>query len=206
MKLYDISMPISESIITYKNNPAGKPVIRTVASHEESSHHSTDVMLNLHTGSHIDAPLHMIKEGATMETYDLERFITRAKVFDLTKVVGMIHTEDLMGKDIQKGDFIILKTRNSSEDFFNMAFISLAEDGAKYLADIGINGVGIDNLGIERDQSNHMTHISLMNAGVIILEGLRLAEVPEGLYDLIALPVNILGVEASFTRPVLIEK
>lgn len=206
MKLYDISMPISEDIITYKNNPAGKPRFETVGNHDSGSHHSTDVTLNLHTGSHIDAPLHMMKGGDTMEVYDLQRFITTAKVLDFTDVVGKVSKEDLLKKEIETGDFILLKTRNSTEDFFNMEWISLSIDGAEYLAELGIDGVGIDALGIERDQPSHRTHISLMEKQIIILEGLRLAEVPEGSYELIALPINLVGVEASLMRPVLIER
>lgn len=118
MKLYDISMPISEKIVTYKNNP-NKPVFDNIANHDNSSHYETDIRLNLHTGTHIDAPLHMKPGGETMEVYDLERFVSRAKVLDFTNVVGKISKADLETKAIEKGDFILLKkTRNSTEDFF----------------------------------------------------------------------------------------
>lgn len=204
MKVYDISMPISEEIMTYKNN-SSKPKIVNTANFDNASHYQTDLTMNLHTGTHIDAPLHMKADGETMEVYDLNRFVTKAKVLDFTDVIGKVSKADLMTKDIKKDDFILLKTRNSSEDFFNMEWISLAIDGAQYLAEIGINGVGIDALGIERDQPSHQTHISLMDKHIIIVEGLRLAEVMEGTYDFIALPIAIKGVEASPTRAILIE-
>lgn len=205
MKVYDISMPLHPDMVTYKNNP-NKPKVVNVANHDNAHHYETQLTANLHNGTHIDAPLHMMPDGETMEVYDISRFISNAKVLDFTNVVGKISRADLETKDIQKGDFILLKTRNSSEDFFNMEWISLAIDGAEYLADIGINGVGIDALGIERDQPSHRTHISLMEKHIIILEGLRLAEVEEGNYELIALPLHIKDVEAGPTRAVLIER
>lgn len=205
MKLYDISMTIEANMMVYKNLEEKKPEFTNAANFETASHYETNLKMNLHTGTHIDAPLHMIKDGETIETYSLERFITKAKVLDFTSVVGMIDAEDLKSKDIKKGDFILLKTQNSFEECFNLEFVSLAEDGAKYLAELDINGVGIDALGIERSQPNHMTHIRLLKAGVIILEGINLKEVAEGAYQMMALPIKIDSVEASPVRAVLIE-
>lgn len=205
MKVYDISMPLHESMVTYKDND-NKPKLKVMSNHDNSSSHSTNIETNLHNGTHIDAPLHMMSGGETMEVYDLSRFVCSAKVLDMTHVTSKITKADLVSKDIKKDDFILLKTRNSSEDFFNMEWISLAIDGAEYLVEIGINGVGIDALGIERDQPSHRTHISLMEKHIIILEGLRLAEIKEGNYELVALPLNISQVEAAPTRAVLIER
>lgn len=206
MKLYDISMRVTPDIITYKNNEANKPIFENQADFSNSSHYETRVTTNLHTGTHIDAPLHMIDGGATMEAYALDRFISGCRVLDLTDVKGMIHKEDLEPFGIGEGEFILLKTSNSLEDHFNFEFVSLAADGAAYLADLGINGVGIDSLGIERDQEGHPTHKALLSKNIIILEGLRLKEVPAGQYELIALPVRLVGVEAAPTRAVLIQR
>ena len=206
MKVYDISMTVSPDIMTYKNSEANKPVFTKVADFTDSSHYETKVSANLHTGTHIDAPLHMIEHGDTIESYDISRFVTKCRVLDLTHVRGMIHKDDLVPFDIEADDFLLFKTQNSFESSFNDAFISLAEDGAAYLNDIGINGAGTDALGIERGQANHMTHKILLGNGIIILEGLRLKEVPEGIYQLIALPIKLAKVEAAPTRAILIEE
>ena len=87
-----------------------------------------------------------------------------------------------------------------------MDFIYLAESGARYLVDKGVRGVGIDALGIERNQLGHPTHKLLLANGIYILEGLRLKEVKEGSYTLIAAPLNIIGVEASPVRALLLDK
>ena len=205
MKLYDISMPVSPGMMVYKNYDAKKPHFVNVANHETGHHYETDITLNLHTGTHVDAPLHMIEGGETMEIYALDRFLGPCRVLDLSHVTDMIGQKDLEKYDIAPGENILLKTRNSSEDFFNMSWISLREDGAKYLSEIGINLVGIDALGIERGQSNYMTHKSLLASKIIIIEGLQLKEVKEGAYDLIALPIALENVEASLVRAVLID-
>lgn len=204
MKVYDISMSVTEAIMTYKNNPANKPVFEVQADHSNASHYETKVTSNLHTGTHIDAPLHMIEGGAMMESYPIERFISPCRVIDLSHVVDRIHKEDLIGRGIEAGEFVLFKTKNSNDVTFNNDFIFLAEDGAKYLESLDINGAGTDALGIERSQADHMTHKTLLGNGIIILEGLRLADVPEGNYQLIALPVKLVGVEAAPTRAVLI--
>src|SRR5690606_11028299 len=111
---------------------------------------------------------------------------------------------NLEAKEISEGDFILFKTRNSTEDILEKDFIYLDKAGAKYLRDKKIKGVGIDSLGIERDQPGHETHTMLFEAGIVILEGLKLDEVDEGEYFLFAAPLKIKGVEAAPVRAVLI--
>lgn len=141
-----------------------------------------------------------------METYALERFITSCKVFDLTWVHHCITDEDLMNYTIEAGDTILFKTRNSREDVFDPEFVYLTKEGANYLAEKGVNGIGIDALGIERAQANHESHRLLFESGAFILEGLRLKGVEQGQYDLIALPIKIKSVEASLVRAVLVQR
>jgi len=98
-----------------------------------------------------------------------------------------------------------LKTKNSFSDDFDYNFVYLSGDAAKYLVSKKIIGVGIDGLGIERNQPTYDTHKSLLSNKVMILEGLRLKEVLEGSYKLIILPLKIANVEASPARAILIE-
>ena len=99
-------------------------------------------------------------------------------------------------KNILKGDFVLLKTQNSAQEVFDFNFIYLKADGARYLADLGVSGVGIDGLGIERDQTGHPSHHTLMENGIWIIEGLRLQAVKEGLYRMVALPLKLDDVDA----------
>lgn len=205
MKIYDISMMIGPNMMVYKNNPMKKPKLINSGNFEKNNHYETDITMNMHTGTHIDAPLHMLRDGSTMEIYDIERYVVQAKVFDLTHKEDMIKEEDLKDKSIYKGDFILLKTKNSFDTTFNNEFVFLEASGAKYLCNIGIRGIGIDSLGIERSQPSHITHTSLLSKNIMIVEGLMLKDIEEGDYQLIVLPLKIKDVEAAPARAILIE-
>lgn len=204
MKIIDISMEIYEEMPVYKNKEEKKPELEGINRLRVYGSYETLLTMNLHTGSHIDAPLHMIQEGQTMESYDLGRFVTQCKVLDLTWVHTAITAEDLMNYTINPGDTILFKTRNSNDELFVEEFVYLTKDGAEYLSEFKLNGVGIDALGIERGQDNHETHRILFETGTFILEGLRLKDVDQGEYQLIALPLKIREVEAAPVRAVLV--
>jgi len=204
MKIYDISMTVTADMPVYKGRKHKKPLFATDSDFKTGTAYETRLTMNLHTGTHLDAPLHFIEGGGTIEKIPLERFITRARVVYVTHVENGISAQDLDGKGIKAGDFVLLKTRNSFEDLLEGDFVYLDGTGARYLTDLGVAGVGTDALGVERAQPEHETHKTLLSAGVIILEGLRLADVPEGEYLLIAVPVKI-AAEAAPTRAMLIE-
>ncbi|NLT97375.1 MAG: cyclase family protein [Christensenellaceae bacterium] len=204
MKIYDISMTVTSDMPVYKGRKHKKPLFATDSDFKTGTAYETRLTMNLHTGTHLDAPLHFIEGGGTIEKIPLERFITRARVVDVTHVENGISAQDLDGKGIKAGDFVLLKTRNSFEDLLEGDFVYLDGTGARYLTDLGVAGVGTDALGVARAQPEHETHKTLLSAGVIILEGLRLADVPEGEYLLIAAPVKI-AAEAAPARAMLIE-
>lgn len=204
MKIYDISMTLAPDMPVYKGRKHKKPLFSTDSDFTTGTAYETRLTMNLHTGTHLDAPLHFIEGGGTIEKMPLERFITRARVVDVTHVESCISEQDLEDKDIKAGDFVLLKSRNSFEDLLEGDYVYLDGTGAQYLTDLGIAGVGSDALGIERAQPEHETHKTLLAADIIILEGLRLADVPAGEYLLIAVPVKI-AAEAAPTRAMLIE-
>lgn len=206
MKIYDISMTIHEDMTVYKNKPEKKPKIINRSNFETGSAYESGIEMDVHTGTHIDAPLHMIENGATMSLYPIERYIAKAKVLDFTHIEEAITKEDLQHKDIQKGDFILLKTRNSFTEEFDFNFVYLEQSGAEYLATLNIQGVGIDALGIERAQPDHETHKILLGKDIMIVEGLRLKEIEPGEYTLIVLPIKLLETEAAPARAILIEE
>ncbi len=206
MKIYDISMTVDENIPVYGNDAGKKPVITIVRDHITGSAYESVISMNLHTGTHIDAPLHMIEGGSTFESVDINKLYTQCHVYDLTSLRERITADDLKKLDIQPGTFILLKTRNSFFEGFDPGFVYVDKTAASYLKTIGIKGVGIDSLGIERAQPGHETHKTLLGAGIIILEGLRLSDVKEGKYKLAALPIRMKGTEASPARTILIEE
>lgn len=205
MKLIDISMAISEDMMVYKNREEKRPKFQPMKTYDSSDFYESRMDIDLHTGTHVDAPLHMISGGKTMEKLPLDLWHGQAKVLELTHVADGIHESDLTPFDIQAGEIVLFKTRNSFETEFNADFVYLAADGAAYLAEIGIKGVGIDALGIERSQAAHETHKILFERDIFILEGLSLSQVSAGSYYLMALPLKVVGVEASPVRAVLMD-
>lgn len=209
-KIHDISMLITPDMMVYKDNPIKRPRFENMRNHNNGVTHETTISLDIHCGTHIDMPLHMISEGKTMDTFDFTRLITKCKVFNLTDLKNPVITaKDIDHLKIAKDDFIIFKTKNSYHDKsqgFDYNFVYMDESSAKLLTDRKISGVGIDSLGIERAQTNHMTHKLLLKNDIIILEGLELKDIEEGEYNLIALPIKLKGVEGSWVRAVLIEE
>ena len=202
MKMYDVTGAVFEGMTVYKNKPEKQPTLNPVTNGYVTE---TRVELDVHTGTHIDAPRHMVVDGDTFESVPMEDLVGQSKVFDLTEVEDGISKKDLEQFDIQKGDFVILKTKNSYEDTFNFDFIYLKHDGAEYLAELGIRGVGIDTLGIERSQEGHPTHKTLFAEKIIIIEGLRLKEVEQGEYFMVAAPLKLVGTDGSPARVLLFE-
>lgn len=206
MTIHDISMTISEEMQVYKNKVEKKPKIVTASSFERDGVYESQLIFNLHTGTHMDFPLHIFKEGNTSDQLDLSKLIRKVKVFDLIHVKEAIDQDDLKDMDIQKNDFVLFKTRNSLTESFDFKFVFISQSAAQYLADLGISGIGVDALGVERDQKGHPTHKILMNHDIIIIEGLRLKDIREDTYLMIALPIKIKHVDALPLSIILIEE
>lgn len=206
MRIHDISMTIEPTMTVYKNKDSKRPLFIQSAAFEQNGVYETDLHLNLHTGTHVDFPLHTIPNGSTSTQERLADFVGSCRVLDFTHISDHISSVDLRAFPIESGDFLLLKTRNSENENFDFNFVYLDQSGAEYLRDQGVRGVGIDTLGIERNQPGHPTHDVLLGNGILILEGLRLAHVEPKEYTLVALPLKIKDVEASLVRAILIEK
>ncbi|GAA4710391.1 cyclase family protein [Brevibacillus fulvus] len=204
-KVYDVSAAIHADMAVYKNKPEKKPQIRVVQDFDTAAARESRADLDMHTGTHVDSPLHMVPGGGTVATLPLDKLVGPCRVLDLTHVQGGITRNDLQGLQMEKDEILVLKTKNSLVDHFDPDFVYLAEDGAKYLAEIGIRSVAIDALGIERSQPGHPTHKTLFEAGIVIFEGLRLAEVPAGNYFFVGAPIKLLETEAAPARVLLFE-
>ncbi|MBE3576832.1 MAG: cyclase family protein [Limnochordales bacterium] len=204
--LYDISRPIYPGMLVWKDKPEKAPCFTTSREHPRETRLSFDS----HSGTHVDAPLHMIPGGAPINQVALERFVGSCRVVDLTHIEEKITRADLESVDaldpLVPRDFVLLKTRNSWQIAppFDQRFVYLARDGAEFLAERGVRGVGIDSLGIERDQPGYPSHRCLLVAGIPIIEGLYLARVPAGRYFLVAAPLPLVGIDAAPARVFLI--
>lgn len=203
-RVLDISWPIATGMTVYRHNPP--PRLRALRRMPRDSANVSILTLGLHTGTHVDAPLHFLPRGHDIAACAIDRLAGPCVVADLTGVADRIVGEDLARARLPRGAIILLKTRNSSLPAnapFSPAFVYLAESGAAYLRRLRTRAVGIDYLGIERDQPDHPTHHILLGAGIPVVEGLRLRGVRPGRYTFVALPLPIAGAEASPVRAAL---
>ncbi len=204
MKIIDLSWPISEAITAYKNKKTIK--LTEFKSFAKDGVRESGFCCGSHTGTHVDAPSHFLKDGKTIDEISLDRLIGRAVVLDLVTVTESVTAQDLEEYEIESGDIVLLRTANSSHDptdEFDQDFIYLDVSGAQYLVDKGVRAVGIDYLGLERGDPAHTTHTTLMSADIVIVEGLRLSHVQSGRYFFICLPLPVIGLEAAPARAIL---
>ncbi len=205
MQIIDISMTVKGDMPVYHDAPQKRPVHTVERKIPPDAINESALKMNLHTGTHLDSPFHMIKGGWPTEFLPLERLIAPCRVLNLTQVAEKITRADLECMDIQPGEFLLFKTSNSAHDKWREDFVYLEKSGAAYLAAQRVSGVGTDALGIERAQPGHETHITLLKQEIIIMEGLRLGHVNPGRYLLVALPVKIANADGAPARAVLVQ-
>jgi len=204
LRIFDISMEISEEMPVYKNKQEKKPKIKVTRILKQGSNESK-IYLDAHTGTHADAFYHMLAQGEKINQINLDKFMGNCIVLDLTKIKEKITINNLKNKTIKKNDIVLLKTRKKPLKKFNKNFTYLDKSGASFLANKKIKSVGIDALGIERSQEKHETHKILFNKNIPIIEGLELSKIKSGKYFFIGLPLKIKNGDASPIRAALVK-
>ena len=204
MKIYDLSPEISEGMAVYKNKLEKKPKLKVTRTIKEGTNESR-LEIDLHSGSHVDAPYHILQNGKTIEKINLDKFMGGAAVLDFTDVKKSINKKILLAKNFFVDDIVLLKTKNKSNKKFDFNFIYLEKTGAEYLVLKKVKAVGIDSLGIEKNQPNHETHKILLRNNIIVFEGLDLSKVKEGRYFFYGLPLKIRKGDGSPIRAVLVK-
>ncbi len=193
MPIYDITNLIRAEMPVYEGDPGVEIAAWTSLDKGDSSNVSF-LHFGAHTGTHVDAPAHFIKDAAKLETLSLDILIGRARVVRVPDEVMEIHRSFLEQLNLANVERILFHTRNSGfwNEAFRKDFTHLLPEAAEYLVEKGIKLVGTDYLSIEKFHSgHHRTHITLLSNGVVILEGLNLSEVLDGDYELICLPLKI---------------
>ncbi len=165
--------------------------------------------LGAHSGTHIDAPSHFIRDGAPIDQVPLEPLIGPARVIDIPDAVESINAAELNRHKWRGVPRVLFRTRSSQRGWmhdstFHRDFAYIAPDAARLLADAGVELVGVDYISAEQfGAPAPLTHKTLLGKGIPIVEGLVLDKVPAGDYDLIVLPMKIGGHEAAPARAVL---
>ncbi|NCU41145.1 MAG: cyclase family protein [Candidatus Moranbacteria bacterium] len=204
MKIYDITRTLSPSTVIYPGNP---PVEFEVFEGETSTH--TKVSFGTHTGTHLDAPKHVFGDGEGVDKISLDILCGECRVLDMRSVKESIKIQDLEPYHIQKGERILVRTKNSENEYkeFTSEYIYLDGDASDWLAEKEIALFGIDYLSIKkRGGEDHRPHTSLLAKGIIIFEGLYLRDREEGAYMFVGLPLKFQGLDGSPVRAILIQK
>jgi arylformamidase len=168
----------------------------------------TDCHFCAHTGTHIDAPFHHLASGAAVDQLRWDGLLGRADVVDCTQAGAGITAAEL-DRAAPSGPILLLKTGNSQTrrtlDFWDARYVCLEPDAAEWIRSRGFRGVGIDSLGIERFGSpSGAAHKILLEAGIVILEGLDLRGIEPGAYWLACLPLKLHGADGAPARALLI--
>jgi arylformamidase len=200
-------MPVSDRLPVWPESPgASLTPLQSLADGAEAD--VSELRMDVHTGTHLDAPSHMIAAAPTMDDYDLPTGLGEVVVVDTGEADEL--DADLLATIELPADArrVLLRTRNSAraelrEPPFATDYAALTLSGAEWLVERGVKLVGIDYLSIQRFGDPLDTHLVLFRGGVTILEGLWLGRVAPGRYELICLPLRLAGCEAAPARAVL---
>jgi arylformamidase len=202
----DISIPLHNGMVHW---PDDRPfhLVRTLAIANGDPCNLSEFSTSAHIGTHMDAPNHFLPDGAGIESFSISAGVGHARVIAIHDP-ELIRIAELKPHRLAKGDRVLFKTRNSQECWttsqFQEKFVYIPRETAEYLADCKVQTVGADYLsvgGYETDGPE--THRTLLKAGIWIIEGLNLKDVEPGDYELICLPLKIVGSDGAPARAVL---
>jgi arylformamidase len=199
MEIIDISVPLREGMVTYP----GDPVVRIERAESIAAGDSVNLTrmdFGLHSGTHVDAPVHFLEGAAGIDAVPLDALVGPCEVVDLPNL-----SPESLQLVPEHAERVLFKTPNSelwARDEFVDDFVRLDGDGARLLVERGIRLVGIDYLSIG-DEAAHRT---LLAAGVVPVEGLDLRGVEPGGYELVCLPLRVVGADGAPARAILIKR
>jgi len=200
MKIIDITRPLSGSTVSLPGDPPPQ-----FSQRDSGLYLISDLHMNSHSGTHIDAPVHYLKKGDTIDTIPLDNLIGPCLVLDVTTAGSTITASHLRGR-LGTAKRIILKTMFSKETRFRENFPHITQDAAELLSAQGTLCLGIDSFSIEAFVCDGSVHRELLGNGCIIIELLDLSNVDEGEYEMTALPLRLTGLDGAPARVVLIQK
>lgn len=207
-KYIDISVPVSSALPCWPGSPEIQ-FQRNLDLDQGDVATDTTLCFSVHTGTHVDAPSHFIAGGNTVDQLDLDVLMGEAYVAVFPDDVGSITADLLNNLSLPAHTSrLLLRTRNSrfwntKGSEFQTDFVALTADAAQWVVDRGIKLVGVDYLSVQRYYDGPETHQILLGAEVVVIEGLNLDSVAEGIYELICLPVKLQGIEGAPARVIL---
>jgi arylformamidase len=209
MRIYDVTRTLQPAMPTWPGEPGPEltPIKQMSAGDPADVSH---LSLGVHTGTHVDAPRHFIPGGAGVESLSLSALVGPARVVHIQNGAA-IEVDEVSRARLDGVERVLFRTRNSDEPTdtteFKEDFVHLAPDAAAWLVDHGARLVGVDYLSVESfAAAEPVTHRTLLDAGVVIVEGLDLRVIAAGDYVLSCLPLKLSGADGAPARVVLIEE
>lgn len=202
----DISVCISDELLVWPGDPpVGISKINDMESGDEAN--LTRLNISAHTGTHMDAPRHFVKNGPGLDKIPLDAVVGECRVIEIEDTVS-IKSSELKEYDIREGERILFKTRNADHEWENNAFmddfVHFETEAAEYLAALQPRLIGIDYLSVSGYNKNETAvHQKFLEAGIWIIEGLKLKNVSRGKYELICLPIKIKDSDGAPARAIV---
>jgi arylformamidase len=202
----DISVAVHEGMPVWPGDP-GLRLERVMDQNNGDVCTLTRASMSAHTGTHMDAPLHFVRNSPTIEQMPIDATVGPARVIRILDGTA-IHRAELLPHSIQPGERILFRTANSDLDWgtlpFNENFVFIARDAAEYLAERGVRTVGVDYLSVGGFRQDAVeTHVALLGQGIWVIEGLVLAGIEPGHYELVCLPLKWVAAEGAPARAIL---
>lgn len=195
MKIYDISQEVFGCQV-YPGDPTPKK--RVISSMEKGDlYNLTAFSMCAHNGTHIDAPLHFIKDGKTVDSVSLDTFIGMAYVAEYNGIVSADDATEILEKAKKQNSEVAKRILIKGD-------AEVSAEAAKVFAESNILLLGNESQTVGPENAPMEVHLILLGAGAVLLEGIRLAEVSEGVYFLNAAPLNLSGADGSPCRAILI--
>ena len=202
----DVSLPVRDGMVHW---PGDTPFERKMSLRIADGDlvNLSQITGSAHTGTHMDAPLHFIPNARSIDSMPLSATIGRARVIGIEDPEA-IQVSELVRHKIAQGERILFRTVNSGRawktDSFEEDYVYINPEAAVYLAGIGIQTVGVDYLSVGGFHfGNAETHRALLGAGIWVIEGLNLEDVEPGDYEMICLPLKLVGADGAPARAVL---
>ena len=202
----DISVPIHPGMVLWPGDPAVR-IERTQELSRGDEANVTRLEMSAHTGTHIDAPLHYLADGAGLDEMPLDATVGPARVIAIAHPRAIL-PEELEAHRLQVGERVLFRTRNSGRcwqsDRFIEDFVAISEAAAHFLVGRRVRSVGIDYLSVGcHGHDGDETHRILLGAGIWLIEGLNLGAVKPGAYDLVCLPLRVVRADGAPARAIL---
>ena len=202
----DVSVSLSPETVVWPDDPALR--VRDLTTFDADAVRVSELQMSVHTGTHIDAPTHYLRDGSCIDEMPLDATVGPCIVLDLANAGQRIEASHLADFDIPPGERVLLRTQNSSrrlygERTFASDFAHLGLSAAEYLAQRDVRCVGIDYLSVGGFDDGDAVHRVLLESGAWIIEGLDLRRTAPGAYELVCLPLKLVGLEGAPARAIL---